>query len=402
MKGQSLGNIATIYNIKVNDLLVENPDAIDTIMVGQELKIPFQNPEGTSETSENLIPNKNTKATESLPKLTVSGYVDAYFAYYADSVGIGKFQKFPSIAPRNGFGLNTAVLSVKYTDIKAHGIITLHYGDIAKSAWSSTFNNIMEANAGFRICKKVWIDAGFFRTHIGAEGLLPKENFTSSVSVGTFYETYYESGLRLKFDPTDRLAINLFILNGYGMYEDNNSKKSVGILVTDSIGKKGNIGYSNYIGDDTPDAADSISHLRIYQAFFFNYVIGKLKLQLGFDYAVQENSDISDKKEQASMYSGVLAMKYQMKEKFSIYSRAEIFNDPQGFMSGVFTDKKDKLTGQKLWGATFGLEYKPTEKTYVRLEGRRLQMDADQKIFRENGKDSDNRFETIFNIGISF
>ena len=124
---------------------------------------------------------------DSTAKLTFSGYVDAYYAYYTDSIDMGSYEKFPSIAPRNDFGLNTAMISARYNAGKVRGIISLHYGDIARSAWSGTFNNIMEASAGIRLSEKFWLDAGFFRTHVGAEGLHPKENFTSSVSVCTFY-----------------------------------------------------------------------------------------------------------------------------------------------------------------------------------------------------------------------
>src|SRR5204863_7898939 len=32
---------------------------------------------------------------------SISFYADAYIAYYADSVGLGNYQKFPSISPRS-------------------------------------------------------------------------------------------------------------------------------------------------------------------------------------------------------------------------------------------------------------------------------------------------------------
>ena len=65
-----------------------------------------------------------------------------------------------------------------------------------------------------------------------------------------------------------------------------------------------NIGYSNYIGDDTPDG-DSISHLRIHQNLFFNYQFHHLKIQTGIDYCMQEHSSIADPNKMATMVSGV-------------------------------------------------------------------------------------------------
>ena len=338
--------------------------------------------------------------SDSSAKPVFSGYVDGYYGYYTDSVGAGNYQKFPSVSPRTGFGLNTAMITGSYDGAKVRGIISLQFGDIAKSAWSGTFNNIMEAHAGLKLCEKIWLDAGFFRTHFGTEGLLPKENIASSISIGTWYEPYFESGFRLNYNPSDKLAINLFVLNGYNMYEDNNSKKSIGALITYALSDKGNIGYSNYIGDDSPDA-DTVSHLCIHNNLFWNYKFGKLQTQIGGDYCMQENADTTGTKS-ASMFSGVLGLKYWIKDNWSVYTREEVFQDEQGFMSGVFTDTLGKQTGIKMWGATLGLEYKPTANSYVRLEARQLQFDDAQAIFWWNKKAVANRMEMMFHMGISF
>jgi hypothetical protein len=334
--------------------------------------------------------------------IKVSGYVDGYYAYYTDSVGTGNYQKFPSVSPRsNQFGLNTAMITAQYDGEKARGVVTLHYGDIPRSTWSATLNNIMEAHAGIMIYKNLWLDAGLFRTHFGTEGLLPKENFCSAVSVNTFYEPYFEAGARLNYNPNEKLSINLYALNGYNVYEDNNEKKSFGMLVTYALGDKGNIGYSNYIGDDSPNG-DTISHLRFHNNLFVNYQVKKLKIQAGGDYGTQKNSDITDPHKSAMMYSGVLGLKFQAVEKFAVYARYELFNDPQGFMSGVMTDKQGKQTGVKMWGATASLEYKPADNAYIRLEGRQLQMDKDQEIFYWDGKNTASRTEVMIHLGVSF
>ncbi|HMG14921.1 MAG TPA: outer membrane beta-barrel protein [Saprospiraceae bacterium] len=344
----------------------------------------------------------NTQTTDTIAKLIISGYVDAYYAYYTDSVGVNNYQKFPSISSRsNQIGLNSALISFQYNAEKVRGIATFHFGDTPKSTWSPSFNYIMEAHAGVRLCKKLWLDAGFFRTHFGTEGLLPKENITSSIAVHTFYEPYYEAGIRLNYNPSERLAINLYALNGYNVYEDNNDKKSFGLLATYALSDKGNIGYSNYIGDDSNDA-DPVSHLRIHQNLFFNYQINKLKLQLGLDYCMQENSELDHNNKTASMFSSIFALKYQLKPKFAVYGRVEYFNDPDGFMSTIITNDLGEGSGYKLFGGTLGVEFKPTDNSYIRLEGRQLVMDKEQKIFYWDGEASNTRSEVLFNVGVSF
>ncbi len=346
--------------------------------------------------------NDSTAAAEQ-PKLKISGYVDGYYAYYTDSVGTGNFQKFPSVSPRsNQFGLNAAVLSFQYDAQKVRAVVTLQYGDIPRSAWSSTMNNVMEAHAGIKLCKKLWIDAGLFRTHFGTEGLLPKENLLSSISVNTFCEPYFEAGARLNYLPNDKWAISIYGLNGYNLIEDNNKKKSFGMLVTYAFSDAGNIGYSNYVGDDSPET-DSITHLRIHQNLFFNYQHKKLKLQIGGDFGLQENTDIVYTKNiTATMFSGVASLKYQLKEKYAVAARGEVFSDRQGFMSGIILDSQNKYTGLKLWGVTLGAEYKPTADSYIRIEGRQLQMEKHQEIFYWNKKNTSRRLEASCSVGISF
>jgi len=358
-----------------------------------------------------FISAKTFSQSDSTSKFSYSGYVDAYYAYYSDSLGTGTFQKFAAVSPRsNQFGLNTAQLTFQYDGDKIRGLATLHYGDIARTSWPSNFNNVMEAHAGVRICKRLWFDAGFFRTHVGTEGLLPKENFTSSISVNTWHEPVIESGFRLNYNATEKLMINLYLLNGYNIFEDNNEKKSFGALITYALGEKGNIGYSNYTGDDSPtqpDSVETISHLRIHNCLFFNFQYRKLKLQLGGDYCTQQNSGIDNTNgapdsSSASMMSGVLSVKIQANKNFAGYVRGEFFNDPDGMMSTVIVDKQGKRTGYVLTGATLGFEYKPTETTYLRIEARQLQMDNNQEIFNSNGEPSSSRLEALFNIGISF
>ncbi|MBA3827577.1 MAG: outer membrane beta-barrel protein [Taibaiella sp.] len=342
------------------------------------------------------------QAIDTVATYSLSAYIDAYGASYTDQVGYGNFQKFPTVSPRNNeVGLNTFQLAARYEGDRIRAIATLHVGDIAQSSWSRTYPLIQEAHIGFRILKNLWIDAGFFRTHFGTEFLLPVENITSSVAIATYYEPYYESGVRLNFDPTKRLEINIFLLNGYGIYEENNKRKSFGAGVTYSVSDYIGIGYTNYIGNDAPDSI-AVSQLRIAQNIFINYQRNKWKVQVGADLYLQQHADINNSNSSATAYSALATISYHITPAFSVYARGEIFNDQNGYLSGIITDVKGKQTGYKLWGATAGLEYKPTDNSYIRLEGRKLQMDNDQEIFRYNEENRNYRYEVMVNAGISF
>jgi len=343
----------------------------------------------------------NAQVVDTLSTFTISGYVDAYYAHYTDD-SAGKFQKFPTVSPRNDqLGLNTAQLMFDYKSDKVRGTAAFHFGDIPSATWSPTYPYIMEAHAGIKFFKNMWLDAGFFRTHFGTEFLLPVENITSSVAVGTYYEPYYEAGARLSYDATSKMEINLFLLNGYGIFEDNNKRKSLGMGVTYVLNDNLGFGYTNYIGNDSPDSIKT-SQTRIAQNLFLNYQRKKIKVQLGADYFIQQNSNIATHNADAYMFSALATLRYQAFKKAAVYARGEMFNDPDGFVSGVFTDAAGSYTGYKLWGVTAGAEYKPTENSYIRIESRRLQMQQDEYVFNYNGEARNYRWEFMVNMGVTF
>ena len=339
----------------------------------------------------------------SVPEFKVSGYMDAYYARYTDNIGVGKYQQFADVAPKNNeLGLNIVQLTGQYNGTNARAVVTLHYGDLPSSAWSPTYNMIQEANAGVKLGKKVWLDAGFFKTHIGTEALLPKDNITSTIAVITLFEPWFQSGFKLSYAPNDKYIFCLHVLNGYNTFVDNNSKKSFGISAVYSFGDKGSLGYYNLIGDEMPDSLKT-SHMRFLNNLVLNYQITpKLKTIIGVDYIGQQNSGIKDPTAMANIYSALVTLKYQLKPKFACYGRFELYNDEDNLLSGVVLGTNNMQTGYKLTGYTLGFEEKFTENSYLRFEARDLVMDQGQKIFTTDGAATNTRAEGVFTFGVWF
>ncbi|HSY75376.1 MAG TPA: outer membrane beta-barrel protein, partial [Bacteroidia bacterium] len=199
---------------------------------------------------------------DSAVSFKIGGYVDAYYAAYTDSVGSGKLQKFPAISPHsNSFGVNIAQATMRYNSYKLRSTVTLQAGDMPSAAWSPVYNFIQEANVGVKLCKTLWFDAGFFKTHIGTEALLPKDNIASSVSMITFFEPWWQAGGRLTYAPNEQLQIALYVVDGYNEFVAISRKKAIGLAVSYALGLKGSINYNNFISDNTPDNYP-VSHTR--------------------------------------------------------------------------------------------------------------------------------------------
>jgi len=123
---------------------------------------------------------------------------------------------------------------------------------------------------------------------------------------------------------------------------------------------------------------------------------------VGADVISQQNADIKNANETAIIYSGILTLNYKFTPKVGVYARGELFNDDNGFLSGTFKDVTGNLTGLIVKGFTLGAEYKPTENSYIRIEGRELITDDAQKIFYRDGNYSNTRTEVMANVGVWF
>ena len=78
-----------------------------------------------------FVTRSSAQSADSASVIKVSGYVDAFYAYYTDSAGTGNFQKFPSVSPRSEqFGLHTAMVSAQYAGEKIRRRIAPIHFDI--------------------------------------------------------------------------------------------------------------------------------------------------------------------------------------------------------------------------------------------------------------------------------
>ena len=328
------------------------------------------------------------------PEFHIGGYVSTYYAYYDDDTEVNSFVQFPTLAPRKDqFSLNMALISMEYKSQTLRSKITLHYGDVPESSWPATFNLIQEANAGFRIHKKLWFDAGFFKTHIGLESFQPRENITSSMSIPNFYDPYFLSGAKLTFLATSKLNLQACVFNGYNEYLDNNKNKALDFSANYNLNDNISFTYNFLTCDETPDAVKT-KHQRYYQNFYATFIFRKLTMGLDLNYGIQERSLKSDTSKLAQMHGAVLVAKYQVLEKLDLYGRLEDFSDPDQILTGQLA------TGQYIRGATFGLQFKPQKTAGLSIEWRGLQ--SDKLLFRQGNKLLNQRNEFIVCLDLWF
>ncbi len=338
-------------------------------------------------------------------KLAIKSYVDGYFSTYSNDLQQTEFQPFETVGARdNSLGVNVAQIGLHYNYDKVRANVTLHWGDIPQATWSGDFNEIQEANVGLRLADGLWLDAGFFRTHIGTESFLPKNNPLSNTAFATFNEPFYQAGARLSYDKWERWYMELWALNGYNSFVDNNDAKSVGVLVNYRFRESGttttSITYTNIYGRENPDDIAPKQN-RFYQNIYLNQNWNDLwLLTIGLDHGFQTNSSLDNPTDAAHMFTALTTLRYQLNPRWSISTRGEVFTDPDGFIAGTTLSNKGEFSGITLYGISLGGEYRPVENAYLRAETRYTSASDELDIFIQDNSQTNTRWEVLFTMGL--
>lgn len=333
--------------------------------------------------------------SEFFKNFKLSSYVDAYYAYDNDKNIFQEQRVLDLISPyRDQIRLNIAAVTLKYNTEKIRSTFTLQYGDIPEVNWKpvTRFDMIQEANIGFSPYKNLWIDAGYFVTHIGAEGL-PKNNVLSSFSLPVYVEPFIQSGVKIGYDFSDKFSACLHIINGYNLFEDNNKNKSFGLQLAYTPLDAFKISYNNIIGNEMPDGVNGKT--RIFNNLIFNIApCKKVDIVASADLGIQEKSKLSDPEATAYSYGAFVSTKYKFNPKFSATVRGEYYQDLDGILSGSI-GTYNWLKGN---GVTIGCEYRPVESAYIRAETRYLRLDNELKVFYKGNE----RMEGMLTFGFEY
>jgi hypothetical protein len=332
--------------------------------------------------------------------LTINGYIDTYISYDNDKSG-ETLRQFSATAPfRDEFKLNMAFIAARYSGEKVRGNLVIQYGDIPQINWPSDQKYIQEANIGFRPVKNFWIDAGYFLTHIGAESIIPQNNYFTSLALCTYAEPFFQSGIRFTYSKSENFTGQIHLLNGYNVFTDNNHNKSIGMTLDFKPAKKIEFIFNNIMGNEIPSGLPGKT--RIYNNLVVKYNPSKkLEMLLCADYCTQEKSKISDTTAPANMFSSFASLRYRFNKHFAASARFEQFQDKEGIMLGIIGDPASiEPKGLTALGGTIAIEYNVVENSYFRIEGRYLKTES--KVFSNNSGATDKRLEVILSSGILF
>lgn len=155
----------------------------------------------------------------------------------------------------NKVGINMALTKVHYSKQRFRTNLGLMAGDYAtanlaaEEPWARI---IYEANAGVKLSnkKELWLDAGIMPSHIGFETAIGRDNWAATRSIVADNSPYYETGLRLSYQPNAKWYVAALALTGWQRITFAQEKKqpSFATQITFKPSSRFSINHSSFAG----------------------------------------------------------------------------------------------------------------------------------------------------------
>ncbi|MGV3598278.1 MAG: porin [Bacteroidota bacterium] len=317
-------------------------------------------------------------------KVTVGGYVDAYYGFDFNEPKSGDRSYFVSMARHNEFTINLAYADIKYSSQNIRARFVPGFGTYINANYAAepgVLKNIVEGYAGIRLSQKreVWLDAGVFGSPYTNESAISKDHLMYTRSFAPEYVPYYLSGLKLSYTLNSKVNLYLYLLNGWQQIQDLNSDKSIGTQVEYRPAKKWLINWNTYVGNEL-SAATPQNRARYFTDVFFIYnPDGKFSATGCAYFGVQQRRDLAGKKVNHNWWQANLIGRLRFGKASSVAARVEYFNDPNSVQITPVT----AATGFSSFSASAGYNYQIAHNIMVRLEGRTFW--SDEKVYIRNG-----------------
>jgi hypothetical protein len=318
-----------------------------------------------------------------------SGLVDAYYSLNFDhpASGDNALRNFDFKA--NQFSLGMAKVTMEHGPDPIGFRLDLGFGkafDVihASEKHPDTFRNLEQAYVSIKPpqAKGLEIDVGEFVTAHGAEVIETNSNWNYSRSLLFVYAIpYYHFGVRTSMPVGKYFTGGVQLVNGWNNIEDNNSGKT---WVFTSTFANSKISWSNNYCVGPEKNNTNQGYRQLYDTTVLLTPHPKASVYVNLDYGRDKNIGPG-----AARWVGMAgAARFQMSAVFAVASRAEWFNDADGFTTG---------TRQKVKEFTLTGECKLNQYAVTRLEYRRDW--SDQKFFQRSGSGLSKNQDTLL-IGL--
>ena len=264
------------------------------------------------------------------------------------------------------FGIMQGIVGVELRNTHVRGKVAAQTGWFADVLWTgpdAAFRWLSEAWIGVRLTDGVWLDAGVYPSHIGAESMIARDNLVLSRLYVSDATPYAETGLSLTWDESASTSVAVHILNGWQRITDNNDGIAIGTRLTHRPTDAITLSWSTFVGDEQPRGA--AQQLRYYSNMWMQWnATDELTLAALADIGAQERTlaqyDIV-------WYLGAIAA-LRVSPALRIAGRIEHMHDQHNVLIPTPTQQPFISTS-----ASINADYAFGESLLLRAEGRILQ-----------------------------
>jgi hypothetical protein len=338
--------------------------------------------------------------------LTFGGFIDTYYLYDFNAPSLSdrtltNGALYATTGERsNEFNINLAFVEARISSDRVRGRLALQAGTSVQAAYYQESSGlgllasrlpaelIQEAYVGYRIADGLWVDGGIYFAHIGFESFISRDNWAYTRSMIADFSPYYETGVKLTFQPSSLWLAQVHVLNGWQNIYETNKNKALGLQLSYTPPSRLVLTYNNYFGDEPGGLAR-----------FFNELIGRVSLTDSVQVALtlDEGSQVlGNGTGTAYWYGGALLAHWQLCPKVALTGRVEQYIDKHGVIVQPGTPDGFSVTG-----ASANVDVQLHQNLLWRNEARVLLSNEDAVFTGSAGPETSDKF-LVSSLALSF
>jgi hypothetical protein len=313
----------------------------------------------------------DTASGTALDKLIISGYIDTYYGVTNSKTENNNIPYFITMQRNNELNVNLAFIDLRYRTNNFRARFIPGFGTYVNANYSNengTLKNIIESSIGFKLFKNkdIWIDAGVLGSPYTNESVISKDHLMYTRSFAPEYVPYYLSGIKLTVPLNQKFMAYLYLLNGWQVIQDNNSKKSLGTQLEYRPNQYHLFNWNTYIGNEQSHSAVHFK-MRYFTDVYWIYAKNKWAatscLYVGNQVTNENNSSKNNIWWQANLIG-----KYAFNSSYSLSGRIEYFKDP----NNIHIISTNLIPGFSSFSGGLCFNYNVNKNAVFRLEARQF------------------------------
>lgn len=287
------------------------------------------------------------------------------------------------------FDLNFASIGTSVKGNSYYGTLGVQFGNYAHLFRSDKKIQLQEAFIGYELNKKISFEVGYFLSNKGEQLFKESGQFFSINPIYSYIQPINLAGGKVKYKPSKRFEFSFAALNSIF----NTESRTGNLAFSPSIKYKvdfAKITVEGLYGRDKIDNYELFMMFNNFNAEF--YILNDLTLGAEYVYFTAEAIPVLRAKPR-KMSGLTLTANYNLIPELSLGIRYSNFSNSDSLFAMPKSAKNDFL---------FLVNYKPSNKSYLRLELRNLLLGNSDKIFNNNDNPINFRTDIAMVFGFYF